>query len=87
MATVHIPAAMRKLTEGQVKVVVPGETLAEVVDNLEAAYPGLKPRLVQDNRVRGGLAAFVNDQSLSAGLRTPVGPDDQVYFAPAIAGG
>ena len=34
-----------------------------------------------------GLAAFINDQSPSAGLNTRVAPEDEVYFAPAIAGG
>jgi sulfur-carrier protein len=87
MPTVHIPAALRKLTGGEAKVLVPGGTLAEVIDGLEASHPGLKERLVQGGRLRGGFAAFLNDQSPNAGLATKVGPDDEVYFAPAIAGG
>ena len=87
MATVNIPAAMRKLTEGEPRVSVPGGTLGEVVESLEAAYPGLRERLVENGRVRRGLAAFINDQSPSAGLSTKVAPEDEIYFAPAIAGG
>ena len=87
MATVHIPAAMRALTGGESTVVVPGATLREVVEGLEVAYPGLKSRLVEGERLRPGLAAFVGDESAAQGLRTKVAPDSAVYFAPAIAGG
>jgi sulfur-carrier protein len=78
---------MRRLTGGETRVAVPGSTLGEVIDGLEERYPGLKSRMVQDGKLRGGLAAFVNDQSPNAGLQTKVGPEDEVYFAPAIAGG
>lgn len=87
MPNVHIPAAMRSLTGGETEVVVPGKTLGEVIDALEERYPGMKGRMTEGGKLRRGLAAFVNDQSPNAGLQTAVGPDDEVYFAPAIAGG
>lgn len=87
MPIVHVPAAMRRLTGGEAKVAVAGSTLGEVIDRLEDAYPGLKCRMTEDGKLRRGLAAFVNDQSLDAGLHTKVKPEDEVYFAPAIAGG
>ena len=70
MPTVHIPAAMRSLTGGEASVVVPGKTLGEVVEELEARYPGLKDRMTEGGKLRRGLAAFVNDQSPHAGLQT-----------------
>jgi molybdopterin converting factor small subunit len=87
MPTVHIPAAMRSLTGGEARVVVSGGTLAAVIDQLDERYPGLKGRMTEAGKLRRGLAAFVNDQSPNAGLQTTVGPEDEVYFAPAIAGG
>src|SRR5207249_9199262 len=87
MPTVHIPAAMRSLTGGEAEVVVSGKTLAEVIDRLEERYPGIKSRMTEAGKLRRGLAAFVNDQSPNAGLQTTVGPEDEIYFAPAIAGG
>jgi len=87
MATVYIPAPMRKLTGGETQVVVSGATLREVIDALEAAHPGLKARLVEGEKLRGGLAVFIDDQSPLGGLRAKVGPDSEVYFAPAVAGG
>jgi hypothetical protein len=37
--------------------------------------------MTDGGKLRRGLAAFVNDQSPNAG------PEDEIYFAPAIAGG
>jgi sulfur-carrier protein len=87
MAEVHIPAPLRSLTGGETKVTVPGETLREVLDRLEEAYPGLKARLVAGERMAPGLAVFVDGAVPSAGLRAKLSPDAEVYFAPAIAGG
>jgi hypothetical protein len=43
--------------------------------------------MIENGKLRRGLAAFINDQSPNAGLQTVVAPDDDIYFAPAIAGG
>jgi sulfur-carrier protein len=87
MATVHIPAAMRSLTGGETTVTVPGETLREVLDRLDEAYPGLKARLVQGDRMAPGMAVFVDGAIPAAGLRARLSPNAEIYFAPAIAGG
>lgn len=87
MAIVHIPAALRGLTGGQVKVTAPGETLAEVLDRLEQAFPGIKARLVAGDRMAPGMAVFVDGAIPPAGLRARLSPESEIYFAPAIAGG
>jgi sulfur-carrier protein len=87
MAVVYIPAALRTLTGGETKVSVPGETLREVLDGLDAAYPGLKGRLVEGERMAPGLAVFVDGAVPATGLRAKLSPDAEIHFAPAIAGG
>jgi len=87
MAIVHIPAALRVLTGGQVKVTVPGETLREVLDRLDEAHPGIKARLVAGDRMAPGMAVFVDGAIPPAGLRARLSPDAEIHFAPAIAGG
>jgi len=87
MAVVHIPAPLRQLTGGESQVTVEGATLRQVVDALEAAHPGIRARLVEGDRLRPGLAVFVDNVQADAGLRTPVKHDSQIYLAPAIAGG
>jgi molybdopterin converting factor small subunit len=87
MATVYVPAPLRTLTRGEAKVSVGGETLREVLDRLEEAYPGLKARLMEGEKLRPGMAIFVDGTIPTNGLRARVGPDSEVHFAPAIAGG
>jgi molybdopterin synthase sulfur carrier subunit len=87
MAEVHIPAPLRTLTGGQAQVSVPGETLREVLERLDEAYPGLKNRLVDGERMAPGLAVFVDGEVPVNGLRAKLSPNTEIYFAPAIAGG
>jgi molybdopterin synthase sulfur carrier subunit len=87
MALINIPSAMRKVTGGQAKVEVPGATVGEALEQLERLHPGIRDRLVEDDRVRGGLALFVDGEMPRGGLRTGLKPDSEVFFAPAVAGG
>ncbi|HLK55717.1 MAG TPA: MoaD/ThiS family protein [Chthonomonadaceae bacterium] len=87
MAVVHIPAPLRSLTGGETDVVVPGATLAEVVEALEERFPGLKSRLTEGDRIRPGMAVFVGGVQTPFHLSTRVPADAEIYFAPAISGG
>src|ERR1051326_4186867 len=87
MATVNIPAAMRPTAGGAAQAEVSGATLGEVVDNLESAFPGLKARLVDNGRIRSALAVFIDGTQVSSDLSNRVGPESEIYFAPAISGG
>ncbi len=87
MVTVHIPAAMRILTLGEAQVSAEGSTLREVIEHLEAHFPGLQSRLAEEERLRSGLAAFVNGVSVRPLLSTRIPEGAEIFFAPAIAGG
>ena len=87
MATVHIPAAMKAQTGGVTEASVAGTTLGEIIENLESAYPGLKRRLAEGERLRHGLAAFVDGVNVPSRLDTKVSENADIYFAPAISGG
>jgi molybdopterin synthase sulfur carrier subunit len=88
--TVRIPTTLRPLSGGNSTVAVEGATLGEVLANLEAAHPGFKDRLFDDN---GGLRRFVNlfvaddDVRYLQGLETPVPAGETVSIIPAVAGG
>lgn len=86
MATVYIPSLMRDITS-QAKVQVPGTTVRQIVDNLEKAYPGLKDRLIENNRIRASISVVVDGEVTPIGLLEKVGEDSEVHFVPAIAGG
>ncbi len=87
MPLVFIPSLMRSLTENQDRVSVDGKTLRQIVDNLEAAYPGMKELIVQDGRVRPGLALAINGEIATTGLMAQVPEGAEVQILPAIGGG
>ena len=87
MATVWIPAPLRDLTNGQQTVTAPGATVRQVIEALDAAYPGLRERLCDGNVLRPGIAVAVGTQVAPLGLAQPLGPESEVHFLPAIGGG
>ena len=46
--TVRIPTPLRKLTNGQDKVSVDGNTLRSIVEELENEFPGIKDRICDE---------------------------------------
>ena len=88
--TVRVPTTLRTLTAGVSEIAVDGTTVAEVLDQLEAAHPGFKERLLDGD---GQLRRFVNlyvaddDVRFRDGLATPVADGDTVSIIPAVAGG
>ena len=55
--TVRIPTPLRRMTNGQDKVELEESNLSTLIENLEASYPGVKERLIDEN---GELRYFVN---------------------------
>ena len=87
MAVVWIPSMMRDLTGGKERVHVPGATVGEVIDALEAAYPGAKERLVVQGRLASGIMATVDGKRALRGLEQQVVADSEIRFLPAMVGG
>ena len=90
MTTVLIPTPLRRLTGGQAKVDVPGATVEEVVQNLEANYPGFGERLLDgDGQIKRFINVFVNEDEIRTlqGAETVVAVGDRISIVPAMAGG
>ncbi|MBC7234276.1 MAG: MoaD/ThiS family protein [Chloroflexi bacterium] len=87
MARVIIPSLMRDLTGGQAEVEAEGRTLAELVHNLDARYPGVAGRLLVGGQLDPALIAIVDGRPASLGLRARVERDSEVRFVPAVGGG
>ncbi len=88
--SVRIPTILRTYTGGESEVSATGATLAEVIDDLEARFAGIKGRVLDDN---GKLRRFVNvyvgneDVRFLDDLATPTPDGTQVSVIPAVAGG
>jgi molybdopterin synthase sulfur carrier subunit len=87
MATVWIPALLRNLTQSQETVPVAGGSVGQIIDNLDALYPGIKDRLCEGGELRRGIAVAVDAQLGQASLAQPVSENSEVHFVPAISGG
>lgn len=87
---VKVPTILRKHTGGEGQVEGDGATVREVLEDLDARFPGLRARLVTDD---GGLHRFVNvyvneeDVRYLGSLETEVRDGDVVSILPAVAGG
>lgn len=90
MATVYVPTPLRRLTGGQAKVEVPGNDVGSIIQAIDAQYPGVADRLLDDDgNIKRFINVFVNDAEIRGlqGLHTPVGENDRVSIVPAMAGG
>jgi molybdopterin converting factor small subunit len=87
---VRIPTILRNYTQGASEVTAEGETLAEVLDDLEANHSGIKARVLDD---AGEIRRFVNvyvgndDVRFLEGLGSPTPEGAQISIIPAVAGG
>ena len=88
--SVRIPTILRTYTGGESEVSADGATLAEVLDDLESQYAGIRARILDD---AGALRRFVNvyvgndDVRFLDDLATPTPAGAQVSVIPAVAGG
>ena len=87
---VRIPTILRTYTGGAKAVEAGGDTLSEVIDDLESRHPGLRARLLEDDgALRRFVNVYVNDEDVRflGGLQTKVVDGDSVTVLPAVAGG
>ena len=88
--SVRVPTILRTYTKGESEVTADGATLSEVLDSLDASYPGIKGRVVDE---QGKLRRFVNvyvgneDVRFAEGLDTQTPTGAEVSVIPAVAGG
>jgi molybdopterin converting factor small subunit len=66
---------------------VPGSTLRQVFDNLEAECPGIRARIIEEGRIRPEISVSVDNELVDTGLLYPVHETSEVYLLPAISGG
>jgi molybdopterin converting factor small subunit len=87
---VRIPTILRSYTGGAKAVASAGDTLNDLLTNLDVAHPGLRGRLITPE---GGLHRFVNiyvndeDVRFLGSLDAKLSDGDTVTILPAVAGG
>jgi molybdopterin converting factor small subunit len=85
--TVRIASPLRSYTAGAATLSARGDSLAEVLANLEQRCPGIRFRMIDEqNRIRPHMRLFINTseaQALSAAVRD----GDTVHVICALSGG
>ena len=81
MAKVWIPSLMRDLTNGKTVVTVKGSTVRQVIDNLEAAYPGARSRLLSGTSLKPGAPVIL---TISDGPAAPTTQNASASPAPTL---
>lgn len=87
---IKIPTPLRKLTAEQDTLTSDGDSLAQIITNLDSSYPGLRERLMDESgELRRFVNVFVNGEDVRflSGLETPLKSGDEVSIVPAVAGG
>ena len=88
--TVRIPTPLRQVTKGNAEVQAKGDTVDDVIADLERQFPGLRERLVDEaGELRRFINIYVNEEDIRFldSRKTALKDGDQMSIVPAIAGG
>ncbi len=88
--TVHVTSVIQSAVNGQREFSADGGTVGELIDNLEASYPGFANTVMdEDGALRRFVNIYLNDEDVRylGGKDTALKDGDSVSFLPALAGG
>lgn len=87
---IRIPTPLRSLTNDAEVVEVEAATIGGAIEALQARFPGIKERLVDETgEVRRFVNVYVNEEDIRflQNQDSPLKDGDEVSIIPAIAGG
>ena len=87
---VRIPTPLMKLTDNQSEVSAEGETISDIINNLENQFNGIKDRICEESgSPRRFINIYINEEDIRflEGEKTVVKDGDEISIIPAIAGG
>ena len=84
---VRIPGVLYSYTNGASEVDGHGVTVDDVLRDLDARYPGLRFRIVDETgKLRPHIMIFIETRRI-ASLEDPVDPSAELVIVPSISGG
>ena len=86
---IRIPTILRPYTKEQKSVQAEGANLGALIADLDANYPGIGERLLENGELRRFINVYVNDEDVRflGSLDAQVKDGDSVTILPAVAGG
>jgi len=84
---VRIPTPLRSYTEQRSVVEAHGGTVADVLDDIDRQFPGIRFRMVDEQgRLRRHMKVWVGEDAVRD-LSTPLRESDEVTIMQALSGG
>lgn len=87
MATVFIPASLRKLTAGRERADAHGRNVGQLIDDLERQFPGFRDYVLQGGDLKPSIAVSIDGEIAVGGVLEAVAELSEVHFLPALGGG
>ena len=87
---VRVPTILRSYTGGLKVVTGSGDTIADLLTDLDGQFPGLRARLItEDGSLHKFVNVYVNDEDVRflGALDAKLNDGDSVTVLPAVAGG
>lgn len=87
---VLVPTPLQKFTNNQATIECDASDVGQLIEQLEAACPGIKARLCDESgKPRRFLNFYVNEEDIRflKGTETALNDGDEVSIVPAVAGG
>lgn len=87
MARISLPSQLQSYSGGLSRTQAPGETVAAVLDALDARYPGIRFRVIDEQgRIRRHMRIYVGQDRI-LDINRAVGEDEEVLLFGALSGG
>jgi sulfur-carrier protein len=84
---VKVPSPLHSYTNGRSDLEAAGATIAQVLDDLERRFTGIRFRIVDEqDRIRPHIRFFVNGEQVRT-IDHALKPTDQVQIVAALSGG
>jgi hypothetical protein len=87
MATVHFSAGIRKLTGGEASIEVVGDTLGEVIDNIDRLHPGFREGVLRNGVLKPGVSVIAEGRGVGPALSAGIDRHAEVNFLLTMSGG
>ena len=87
---VLVPTPLQQFTKNKATVECSASNVGDLIESLEASFPGIKARLCdEEGAPRRFLNFYVNSEDIRFldGTKTPLKDGDEVSIVPAVAGG
>ena len=87
MIRIHVPTPLRSYTGGEATVAAQGETVGELLADLDRRFPGIRFRMIDEqDRIRQHIKLFINAHDI-ADLAPRLSATDELTIICAISGG